>query len=279
MRGASLEQWSNVVRLVMICGFVVAFFAIAKDVRASDEAITQLAPTGTLRVAIAIGPAPSALYTVKDAGGTPRGVAVDLGTALARKIGKPVQFIEYLASGAITNDADKGIWDVTFMPVDGERAKRVSFGAAYHMLNSTYLVTEKAPVNTVADADKPGVRIAIVDGTATSRAAKAASKNATFITIGGVDEGVALLKDDKADAIALSRESLSGLVGKLPGSRILDGGFLNSFTAAAVPNGKPEALAYLTAFVEEMKASGAVRRSFDDIGLKTAVVAPAGAKP
>ena len=266
-------------RLALICGVIAAFFAVAKDAGANDDAIKQLAPTSTLRVAIAVGPTPSALYTVKDAGGTPRGVAVDLGTALARKIGKPVQFVEYLASGAITNDADKSVWDVTFMPVDAERAKRVSFGAAYHVLNSTYLVTEKAPVKTVADANKPEMRIAIVDGTATSRAAMAASKNATFIVIGGVDEGVALLKDNKADAIALSRESLGGLVGKLPGSRILDGGFLNSYTAAAVPNGKPEALAYLTAFVEEMKASGAVRKSFDDIGLKAAVIAPAGAKP
>lgn len=266
-------------RLVLICGAIVAFFAIAKDARANDDAIRQLAPSGIVRVAIAVGPAPSALYAVKDAGGTARGVAVDLGTALARKIGKPVQFVEYLASGAITNDADKGVWDVTFMPVDAERAKRVSFGAAYHVLNSTYLVTDKAPVKTIADTNKPDVRIAIVDGTATSRAAMAASRNATFVVIGGVDEGVTLLKDGKADAIALSRESLSGLVDKLPGSRILDGGFLNSYTAAAVPNGKPEALTYLTAFVEEMKASGAVRKSFDDIGLKTAVVAPPGAKP
>ena len=139
-----------------------------------------------------------------------------------------MQLIEYQASGAITNDADKGIWDVTFMPVDAERAKRVSFGAAYHVLTSTYLVMPNAPVNAIADADRPDVRIAIVDGTATSRAARAASKKATFIVIRGVDEGVALLKDGKADAIALSRESLTGLVGKLPGSRILDGGFLNS---------------------------------------------------
>jgi polar amino acid transport system substrate-binding protein len=171
------------------------------------------------------------------------------------------------------------VWDVTFMPVDAERAKRVSFGAAYHVLTSTYLVMPDAPIKTIADANKPGVRIAIVDGTATSRAARATTKDATFIVIKGVDEGVALLKEGKADAIALSRESLTGLAGKLPGSRILDGGFLNSFTAAAVPNGKPDALAYVSAFVEEQKASGAVRNSFDEIGLKNSVVAPAGAKP
>src|SRR5262245_50909776 len=103
-------------RVMPIFAAVLALFAIAKGAKANEQAIKQLAPGDTLRVAIAVAPAPSALYTVKDAGGTPRGVAVDLGMALAKKIGKPVQFIEYLASGAITNDADKGVWDVTFMP-------------------------------------------------------------------------------------------------------------------------------------------------------------------
>ncbi|HWV54176.1 transporter substrate-binding domain-containing protein [Pseudorhodoplanes sp.] len=265
--------------LATLTALTLVLFASAKAAVANDAAIKQLAPGEALRVAIAVGPAPSALYAVRDASGKPRGVAVDLGAALAKKIGKPVQYVEYLASGAITADADKGVWDVTFMPVDAERAKRVSFGAAYHVLTSTYLVMPTAPAKAIADTNKPAVRIAIVDGTATSRAAQATSKDATFITIKGVDEGVALLKSGKADAIALSRESLSGLAEKLPGSRILDGGFLNSYTAAAVPNGKPEALAFVSALVEEQKASGAVRKSFDEIGLRNSVVAPAGAKP
>lgn len=266
-------------RLATLTAVAFVLLAGAKGVAASDAAVKQLAPGDTLRVAIAVGPAPSALYAIRDAGSKPRGVAVDLGAALAKKIGKPVQFVEYLASGAITADADKGVWDVTFMPVDAERAKHVSFGAAYHVLTSTYLVMPNVPVKAIAEANKPDIRIAIVDGTATSRAARATSKDATFIVIKGVDEGVALLKEGKADAIALSRESLTGLADKLPGARILHGGFLNSYTAAAVPNGKPEALGYVSAFVEEQKASGAVRKSFDEIGLKNSVVAPAGAKP
>ena len=54
----------------------------------------ELVPTGKLRVAIAIAPSPSAFYAVKDAAtGKFRGVAVDLGTALAKKLGVPVEFI------------------------------------------------------------------------------------------------------------------------------------------------------------------------------------------
>jgi polar amino acid transport system substrate-binding protein len=60
---------------------------------------------------------------------------------------------------------------------------------------------------------------------------------------------------------------------------VLDGGFLNSTTAVAVPKGHAEALAFVSAFVEEAKASGAVRRVLDDMGLKNSQVAPAGMKP
>ena len=69
------------------------------------------------------------------------------------------------------------------------------------------------------------------------------------------------------------------LAAKMPGSRILDSGFLNSVTAVAVPLNKPAALAYVSDFIEEAKASGAIRRAFDAIGLTTSMVAPAGMKP
>jgi polar amino acid transport system substrate-binding protein len=69
------------------------------------------------------------------------------------------------------------------------------------------------------------------------------------------------------------------LVAKIPGSRILDDAFLNSSTAVCVPKGKPAALAYVSDFIEEAKASGLVRRSLDEMGLTSSQIAPAGMKP
>ena len=97
--------------------------------------------------------------------------------------------------------------------------------------------------------------------------------------IASVAAAVDLMKAGKIDCIALSRELLTGLLPKIPGAHILEGGFLNSTTAIAVPNGKPEALAYVSQFIEEAKAGGLVRKALDDIGLKTSQVAPAGLKP
>jgi polar amino acid transport system substrate-binding protein len=244
-----------------------------------DIVMSQLVPTGKLRVAIAVAPAPSALYAVKDAAtGKFRGVSVDLGSALAKKLGVPVEFLPHLASGEIQNSAASGKWDVTFMPVDEERKDFVDFGDAYHLLQSTYLVAPGAKLAAVEDANAPGLRIGGVANTATFRAAQRSAPKARFVAVPGVDAALAAMKAGEIDALALSRESLTGLLTKIPGSRILDGGFLNSATAVAVPKGKPEALAYVSAFIEEAKSSGLVRRSFDAMNLKNSQVAPAGMK-
>jgi polar amino acid transport system substrate-binding protein len=60
---------------------------------------------------------------------------------------------------------------------------------------------------------------------------------------------------------------------------VLDGAYLNSSVAVAVPKGRPAALAYASAFVEEVKASGLVRRSLDSFGMRDAVIPPAGTRP
>jgi polar amino acid transport system substrate-binding protein len=247
---------------------------------ANADVMKELAPTGKLRVAIAVAPAPSALYAVKDeATGQYRGVTVELGAAMAKKLGVPVEFVPHLASGEIQNSADANRWDVTFMPVDEERKKFVDFGNAYHLLQSTYLVAPGTKITKIDEVNEPSVRIGGVANTATFRAAQRTAPKATFATVPGVDAAVAAMKAGDIDCIALSRESLSGLTAKIPGSRILEGEFLNASTAVAVPKGKPEALAYVSQFIEQAKAAGLVRKAFDDMGLKNSQVAPAGMKP
>lgn len=258
------------------------FILTSPAASAQDGALrSELTPTGKLRVAIAHSPSASALYVLKDPAAPSgfRGVSVDLGAALARKLGVAVEYVPYLASGEITDAADKNIWDVTFMPVDADRRKHVAFGNAFHILQSTYLVAPASDIKVLADVNREGVRIAGVANTATGRASAAASPKATTITVAGVDDGVALLKAGGADAIALSRESLAGLAAQIPGARVLEGGFMNSTTAIAVPRGKPLALAFVTEFIEAAKASGEVRRSFDAVGLAGSMVAPAGMQP
>ena len=146
------------------------------------SAFKDLAPSGTLRVGVAVGPTIEAgLVAIEK--GKPRGIAVDLGTGLARRLGVPVRFVSYPGPGPLVDAAAHGNWDVAFVAVDEEKKKLIDYGAAY-------------------------------------------------------------------------------IVGQ--------------FTVAiAVPKGRSAGLAYASAFVEDVKASGVLRRSLDNVGLTTTRVAPA----
>jgi polar amino acid transport system substrate-binding protein len=259
---------------------IVASAATARAQAVDPAAREQLTPTGKLRVGVAAGLTPgTGNVAIDPASGRPRGIGADLGVALARKLGVEVAWVTYLNSGDLTDAGMTGAWDVAFMPVDDERKQKLDFGAAHIVLQSTWMVGPASPIRTLADVDKPGTRVVGVENTASSRAAQRYLKNVTVGLVKSTDEGFELLRAGKVDVTGGSRESLVVLTGLLPGSRVLDGGYLDSYVAVAVPRGRPAALAYASAFVEEAKASGLVRRTLDSFGMQTSVIPPAGIRP
>jgi polar amino acid transport system substrate-binding protein len=128
----------------------------------------------------------------------------------------------------------------------------------------------------MAEVDRAGVRVIGISNTTTARAAARSLKNTTVTGVSTTEELLALLRDGKADAVALSRESLTGLSARFPGSRVLDGHFQATGVAIAVPKNHRVSLAFVSALIEDLKASGFVRRALDDAGLKDAVIAPPG---
>jgi polar amino acid transport system substrate-binding protein len=186
----------------------------------------------------------------------------------------PVKLVTYPNSGEVAAAAARGEWDVTFLPVDAERAKIVDFGPAYYIFEGTYLVRPGSPIASLAEIDRLHVRVGGVENTTTARAAQRSLTRARLATYPAVEPMVAMLRAGELDAVAMSRESLRSLLPSLPGARILDGAFHQAGVAIAVPRNHPEALVYVTAFMEDAKRSGVVRRAFDRAGLIGAEVAP-----
>ena len=234
----------------------------------------ELVPTGKLRFGVAFAPKMSALFVIKQADGSPRGITVDLGRALAQKLGVPVEFLVAPNTGVLTDALANAEIDAAFMPVDDERKKRLDFGPAYCSVESTYMVMPASGIKTLAEVDRPGVRVVGVANTTTIRAAGRTLKHTQPIAATSIDEAIAMLRDGKADAFALGRDSLPDFVAMFPGSFIVDGGFQQTVIAIAVPKGRSEALATVTQFMREAKASGAVRRAMDAAGMLDLAVAP-----
>ena len=216
----------------------------------------------------------SPLFVTKGADGRPRGVTVDLANALAEELGVPVEFLVAPNTGELVDALEAGRIDVSFMPVDDERKQRIAFGPAYFLVESTYMATQASGIKTVDEVDRPGVRVVGIANTTTIRAAARTLKHTTIAAAQSVGDAMAMMSTGQADAFALSRDSLPPFVAKLPGSCIVDGGFQFTGVAIAVAKGKPQALAYVTAFLDKAKRSGLVRRAFEAVGLGHLDVAP-----
>jgi polar amino acid transport system substrate-binding protein len=236
--------------------------------------VKELVPTGKLRFGVAFAPKMSALFVIKQADGTPRGITADLGRALAKKHGVPVEFLVAPNTGVLTDALANAEIDVAFMPVDEERKQRLDFGPAYCSVESTYMVMPASGIKTLAEVDRPGIRVVGVANTTTIRAAGRTLKHTQPIAATSIDDAIAMLREGKADAFALGRDSLPDFVAMFPGSLIVNGGFQQTVIAIAVPKGRSGALAYVTEFMREAKASGAVRRAMDRAGMSDLAVAP-----
>ena len=239
-----------------------------------SSSLDQLAPTGRLRVAVAVAPAPSAFFATKDpVSGAPRGVTVELGRALADELKLPLAFVVYPNSGELTDAAASGAWDVSFMPQDAERAKKVDFGPAYYFIESTYLVPAGSTIKSIEEVNRPGVRIIGIFNTTTARSARRTAPDASVEEVRSVDEMTELARTGRGDAFALSHDAFAGLLAKLPGARVLPGHFQSVGIAVAVPKGRAAALALVSAFIERAKESGLVRRALENAGIRVAPVA------
>jgi polar amino acid transport system substrate-binding protein len=126
----------------------------------------------------------------------------------------------------------------------------------------------------VEEVDRPGLRVVGVANTTTIRAAGRSLKTIQPIAATSIDDALKMLRDGRADAFALGRDSLPDFVAEFPGARIVEGGFQQTGIAIAVPKGRPNALAYVSEFMQEAKASGSVRRAMDRAGMQNLEVAP-----
>jgi polar amino acid transport system substrate-binding protein len=234
----------------------------------ADPLKDEIAPTGKLRVAIAISPAGGAFWCTKTEDGNYAGVPVDLGKEMGLRLSLPVEFVVHQNSGQITDAASKGSWDVTFLPQDAERMTKMSFGPVYEVADATYIVKPNSSIANFATLDQAGTKVAAVNNTTTMRGTIAHLKNAKVTGYQTYDEIFALLKNGEIDAFALSRDQLNAMARKIPGTRVLDETFKQTTTAVAVPLNHPLALVFVTKFMTEATTDGVLRKAYDNNGLK-----------
>jgi polar amino acid transport system substrate-binding protein len=229
------------------------------------EARAELAPTGVLRAAINLGN--FLLVTGRAANGDPEGLAPDMARAVAERLGVRLALVPYARPNTLAAAANTDAWDIGLIGAEPARAAKIAFSPAYAEIDCTYLVPAGSKIATLADVDRPGVRIAVLNGAAYHLWLERNLTAATLVSAATAPGAMQLLADGAADVLAALRSGLVADAEHLPGSRILDGRFTAVQQAIGTPKQNAAGAAFLAAFVAEAKASGLVARLIERHGV------------
>ena len=242
---------------------------------ATPAAANDVAPTGTLRaVYLATNPAQS----VRDpASGEIRGASADLARELAKRLNVPLKLEPSASPATVIEAIAKGEADIGFVAYAPERVGTVEFSQTYMLVQQSFIVPEKSPIKSVKDIDNKEYRISGGKGDSVTLYLARNLKEAKLVEIDNTPaDAKRKLEAKEIDAFGANRQRLTTMLKDLPGYRLLPDSLFGVTQTIAVPKGKPQVLAEVNRFIDEMRNSGfladAIRRS-GIIGLDPA---PAG---
>jgi polar amino acid transport system substrate-binding protein len=234
-------------------------------------AAAELGAAGKLRAAINFG---NPILASRGPGGEPRGVSVDLAGEAARRLGLDVELVVFESAGSVVEAVKAGKVDVAFVAIDPVRAADMEYTAPYVIIEGAYLVRHDSALQRNDDVDRPGTRVAVGRGSAYDLFLTRELKSATLVRAPTSPAVTDLFLEQRLDVAAGVKQQLQADARRVGGVRLLPGRFMVIEQAMGVPKGRLAAKAWLSGFVEEMKASGSVAAALQRHGIEGAAVAP-----
>ena len=221
-----------------------------------EQAKSELAPGGVLRAGINMGN--PLLVTGRTPDGDPTGVAPDMAHAIAERLGASVRLVPFDKPSQVADAAGTGAWDICLIGAEPQRADKIAFTPAYVEIEATYLVPADSPMQSLAEVDRPGVRIAVMGGSAFGLWLDRNIQHAELLRTDSAASAQALFMQQGLEALAGLRPALE--VAKVPGARLLDGRFMAVQQAIGTGRDNAAGSAFLRGFARDAVTSGLVAR-------------------
>ena len=148
-------------------------------------------------------------FEMVDQQGKPAGISVEMSQALGQFVGREVQ-IENIPFDGLIPALKTGKIDliISSMTETSERAQSIDFSQPYLRTGLCMLVNKAAPFESVEGADKPGVSIAVKQGTTGQLYAKEHFKNAHVLVLDKEDACVLEVVQGKASGFIYDQMSV-----------------------------------------------------------------------
>ena len=231
------------------------------------------APTGLLRAAINLGN-PILANRHPDTG-LPFGVSVDLAHELARRLGVGLELVVFDGAAKSVEAITQQQADLGFFAVDPLRAAGIYFTAPYVLIEGSYLVRKSSALQSNAEVDVPGNKVAVGKGSAYDLFLTRTLKAASIVREEGAEAALAAFRQQQLNVLAGIRQMLQAEAAKDSELRLLPGNFMLIQQAMGCPKSFPaQAAAYLSQFVADMISSGFVGDALARHQIQGASVAP-----
>ncbi|RTL72187.1 MAG: transporter substrate-binding domain-containing protein [Hyphomicrobiales bacterium] len=225
-----------------------------------------LAPSGKLRVGVYPG-SPTSMIEVPG-GGERRGIAVEVGAELARRLGVEPELVILRRPAEVLEALKEGKADLALTNATPERAKIVDFGPPVVALELGFLVRAQARETTLAALDHPDVTIGVSKGSTSEKALPPRLPQAKFATAVSLDEAAGMLLRGDIAAFATNKAVLFEMADRHPGTVVLDASWGTEHLALAIPKGREAAHAYLEAFSRDATVAELIRGAASRAGLR-----------
>lgn len=233
------------------------------------QARASLAPTGALRVGVYAG-SPTSLV-VDAISGAPRGVAVDIGMELARRLGVRYEQVEFPRPAAVLDALKAGRVDFTVTNATSARAADVDFTAPLVELELGYMVVSGSRVTSIAAVDQPGIRVGVSQGSTSQATLTRDLRLAAVVPTPSLKVAAEMLAKGELDTFATNKAILFEMSEGMRDAKVLDGRWGVEQLAIAIPKGRETGMVYLRTFAVAVQADGGVRRAVERAGLRGTV--------
>jgi polar amino acid transport system substrate-binding protein len=257
--------------VLTVAAAILCALAVSGSPSLADPRVADLVQAGKIRVALfppqyAEDPATGELRPF--AAGI---VSMELARGLARRLGVGVQLVGHPTPPKAVECVKTAACDLVIVGIEPSRAAEVDFSQP--VIQFDYLVPAGSSIDSIADVDRPGIRIAVVRNHASTFALSRIVKHGELVAADVPNAAFDLLRAGNAHAFASAREALIDYSVQLPGSKVLTDAYGVNLVGIGVPKGQGGRLAYIGEFIEEAKASGLIARAIEAAGLRGVRVA------